>query len=147
MNEIIEKTLSDIKSDCHVQKMKDFQQHGCVSTYEHCESVVELSYKINRALHLNSDMDTLLKGALLHDFYLYDWHEEDDGSHQLHGFIHAERACLNAKRYFDVNEKIQHVIWCHMWPLNIRRIPKSREAWIVCVADKYVSVYETLFKR
>ncbi len=147
MNEIIERTLSEIISDCHVQKMKHFQQHGCVSTYEHCESVVEQSYKINRILHLNSDMDTLLKGALLHDFYLYDWHEEDDGSHRRHGFIHAERACLNAKHYFDVNEKIQHVIWCHMWPLNIRRIPKSREAWIVCVADKYVSFYETLFKR
>lgn len=142
----IECVLADILSNPHVEEMKRYVQHGSVSTYSHCERVAEASYRIDRTLHLHSNLDTLLKGAMLHDFFLYDWHT-GDGSHDLHGFTHAEKACANAKRYFDINRDIYRVIFCHMWPLNLSRIPKSREAWIVCIADKYVSLLETVFGR
>ena len=115
-----------------------FRDHGVCQAF---------SGRINRRLHLNADEDTLLTGAMLHDFYLYDWHNKDGGSHNLHGYIHADRALENARRYFHVDEKTAHVIRCHMWPLNITRLPRSREAWIVCIADKCVSVKETLFER
>lgn len=88
----------------------------------------------------------LLIGAMLHDFYLYDWHIKDR-SHRLHGYHHADRALDNAVRYFDVDERIQHIIWCHMWPLNISRLPKTKEAIIVCIADKICSAKEILFQR
>ena len=39
------------------------------------------------------------------------------------------------------------MIRSHMWPLNPERVPRSKEAWIVCVADKLVSLHETLFRR
>lgn len=143
----IEEILSEIQSDVNVQKMKQFIQHGIVSTYEHCENVARLSYAIDSRFLLHSDLKVLLTGAMLHDFYLYDWHEKGDGSHNLHGFTHAKRACDNAKKYFNIDDKTYHVIYCHMWPLNPERIPMSKEAWIVCIADKWVSLQESLFRR
>ena len=139
--------LSDIQSASVVNNMKSYIQHGSVTTCEHCENVALLSYDINRLLCLNADLQVLLTGAMLHDFYLYDWHNEDGGEHHFHGFTHAKTACDNAKRYFAIDEATSHVIYSHMWPLNPGRIPMSREAWIVCIADKCVSLYETLFRR
>lgn len=139
--------LSDIESSGIVQKMKNYTQHGSVSTYDHCKNVAKLSYNINKVFSMNADLNVLLTGAMLHDFYLYDWHNEDGGEHNLHGFKHAKAARDNARKYFDVDDETSHVIYCHMWPLNPERVPKTKEAWIVCVADKCISVYETLFKR
>lgn len=146
-NREMKEILTEIQSDENVQKMKQYIQHGTVSTYEHCEKVARLSYAINNRLSLNSDLKVLLTGAMLHDFYLYDWHEEGDGSHHLHGLRHAKRACENARAYFNTDDKTNHVIYCHMWPLNPERVPMSKEAWIVCIADKFVSLQESLFRR
>lgn len=82
----VETFLHDMETEKLVSEMKRYVQHGRVSTYEHCVSVVRLSLGINRAFHLNADMDSLLKGAMLHDFYLYDWHDDDNGAHKWHGF-------------------------------------------------------------
>ena len=139
--------LSDIESSSVVLKMKQYTQHGRVSTYEHCENVARLSYDINRRFSLHADLRVLLVGAMLHDFYLYDWHSEDGGSHRLHGFTHPEKARENAVKYFNIDEKTGRVIYCHMWPFTPERIPPSKEAWIVCIADKCMSLYETLFRR
>ena len=143
----IDSILSEITSDENVQQMKKYVQHGNVSTFEHCKNVAKLSYNIDKRLALHSDLSVLLTGAMLHDFYLYDWHEDGDGSHRLHGFSHAEKARENAKTLLNIDDKSGHVIYSHMWPLNPTRIPKSKEAWIVCVADKVVSLHESLFRR
>lgn len=143
-DKVKQEILSYLLSDSHVQKMKRFTQHGSVSTFEHCISVANLSYAIDKCLSLHSDLKVLLTGAVLHDFYLYDWHS---GTHRLHGFLHAKTACKNAKKYFAIDDKISHVIESHMWPLNLENFPRSKEAWVVCVADKCVSLYETLLRR
>ena len=143
----IDDVLSELRSSGPILEMKNYLQHGKVTTYDHCENVVSLSYDIDRIFHLNSDPETLLKGAMLHDFYLYDWHEEGDGSHRLHGFSHPGKACLNAEKYFHTSEDINHVISSHMWPLTLTSVPASREAWVVCIADKLASLHETLFRR
>ena len=139
--------LSALLSDSHVREMKRFIQHGRVSTLEHCIHVANLSYEIDKHLSLHSDLKVLLTGAVLHDFYLYDWHRYDNGTHRLHGFLHAETACRNAQKFFHIDDKTRHVIASHMWPLNITKLPHSKEAWIVWIADKCVSLHETLFRR
>ena len=146
-HEEMQEILAELESDPSVQRMKEYVQHGQVSTYEHCKNVARLSYEIDRRLFLHSDLKVLLTGAMLHDYYLYDWHAEDNGEHRLHGFRHAEKACRNAEDRFDIDEATGHVIYCHMWPLNPERVPRSKEAWIVCIADKLVSLHETLFRR
>lgn len=139
--------LAKFRQDPKVQEMKNYIQHGTISTYEHCERVAELSYLLNRRLHLKADEKTLVTGAFLHDFYLYDWHEDDGGTHRLHGFFHPGKASANAKKYFDITEEEDAIIKSHMWPLTVTKIPKSKEAWIVCMADKYISTRETLLER
>ena len=67
-----------------VQEMREFIQHGDVTTYQHCKNVVVVSCWINHRFHLGADETTLAVGAFLHDFYLYDWHKQ--GS--FHGLRH-----------------------------------------------------------
>ena len=142
-----EEIISRLAADDHVREMKKYTSHGSVSTYEHCENVAKLSYRIDKLLSLHGDLEVLLTGAMLHDFYLYDWHSDGDGSHHLHGFSHAKRASRNAREYLDVDDRVAKVIESHMWPLNLRSVPASREAWVVCIADKCASLYETLARR
>ena len=139
--------MKELQADEHVQQMKKYRQHGRITTYDHCADVARLCWKINNKLHLHADRATLVKGAMLHDFYLYDWHSEDNGEHHWHGYIHAEKARKNAVELLAADEKVQHVIYSHMWPLNLTRVPRSLEAWIVCLADKYVSLKETVMRR
>lgn len=140
-------TLENYLKHDKVRSMKKYISHGNVSTFDHSLSVVRLSYRINKKFSLKADNESLLVGALLHDFYLYDWHNIDDGSHRLHGYKHSRFAAYNAKKHFDVPEKVVKIIECHMWPLTITKMPKSREAAIVCFADKCCSLKETLFCR
>ena len=145
--EEFDRVFSEMKEDGRVRRMRRYIAHGKVNTFDHCCSVARLSGRINRVLRLHADEETLMKGAMLHDYYLYDWHKEDGGSHKWHGFRHAGTAAKNAKKDFGIDAGTEHVIRSHMWPLNVRQIPRSREAWIVCVADKCVSLRETLFRR
>ncbi len=142
-----EAILRPLCEDPNVQKMRKYIQHGKVSTYEHCLGVALLSYKINHSLKAGCDDSSLMRGAMLHDFYLYDWHHKDNGSHDWHGFIHASRALDNARKHFTLTKKEEQIIYCHMWPLNLTRIPPCKEAWIVCLADKLVSLKETVLCR
>ena len=125
-----------------VQQMREFIQHGDVTTYQHCKNVVLVSCWLNHRLHLGADETSLAVGAFLHDFYLYDWHEKSTW-HRWHGFSHPSRAWKNARRHFPMGAKEENIIRSHMWPLIPWQIPKSREAVIVCLADKCCSLYET----
>lgn len=136
----LEAVLAPFISDELVRSMASFRQHGTVSTLDHCYGVCEMSWWICRRLHIRADMLSLAVGALLHDFYLYDWH----GAGWRHSYRHAEIARHNAVARFGVDERTQDVIACHMWPIGMAHVPHTREAVVVCVADKLVSIHETL---
>lgn len=141
--ELLNTTLAPYLDTDVVRQMSTYVQHGRVSTLAHCMSVARTSLWLSRKLHLEVDTQAMLVGALLHDFYLYDWH----GSGWRHSYRHAERARRNAVRYFGIDERTQQVIRCHMWPISITHVPSSREALMVTLSDKYTSLNETLFKR
>ena len=54
---------------------------------------------------------------------------------------------MNARNYFQITKKEQNIIRSHMWPLTFRHMPTCREAVIVCLADKYCAVVESMFQR
>ena len=110
---------------------------------KHCISVAYVSLIIAKKLHIKVDRKALVRGALLHDYFLYDWHEKG-GGHKLHGFRHPYSALRNASRDFKLNNIEENVILRHMFPLTPIP-PKCREAWIVCMADKYCSAKETMY--
>ena len=126
-------------------RLKSFKQHGVISVYQHSISVALFSLLFANFLHLKVDKKSLIRGALLHDYFLYDWHKKDY-SHRWHGFIHASRALENASEEYRLNTIERDIIIKHMFPLNIS-FPKYKESVIVCIADKIIAINETLFKR
>ena len=55
----------------------------------------------------------------------------------MHAFTHAENAVLNAKKIYGkkITPKISNMMMTHMFPVN-KRIPKSKEAWLLTLVDK-----------
>ena len=135
--------IESVASSAEAQKMRQFIQHGSTSTYDHCESVAQLSFWLNRRLKLRAEERELIRAAFLHDFYLYDWHIPD-GSHRLHGFSHPHTAAENAKRVFGISGSEAEDIESHMWPLTITKLPRRREGWIICLADKICAIREII---
>lgn len=137
------KYIKELNNAEEVHKMKYHVQHGKSSTYDHCVKVTHYSYILARKLKLKIDYKSLTRGAFLHDFFLYDWHIKDDG-HNLHAFTHPKRAAKNANKHFVLNKKEINIIESHMWPLTINKIPKSKEAFIVCFVDKFCAIIEII---
>ena len=136
----------DILCSEQYKKLKSFIQHGNVTVYEHCIHVALCAIRVNRKLGAKGREREIVRGALLHDYFLYDWHNGDspDNIHpKLHGFYHPGIALRNATRDFTLSEREKEIIKKHMWPLTVNP-PKCREAWVVCIADKYASTLETL---
>lgn len=138
-----EELIKEYMESPAIRKMDDFMQHGSTTTLEHCKNVAWVSFVINDRLHLNADEKDLIECAMLHDFYLYDWHDGKP-ERKTHGFDHPYIASENAAKSFEISEKTESAIKSHMWPLNITEIPKSKEARLLCFVDKYCAVIETL---
>lgn len=113
---------------------------------KHTRKVAYLSFTfakfLEKRFHISFDYEDLIIGAYLHDLFMYDWHQKDT-SHRLHGFSHPMTASQNAQKLCHISEKERAIIESHMWPLTITRIPKSKEAFIVCFFDKYCAILET----
>ena len=57
-----------------MKRERGFIQHGDVSVLEHSFMVAVLCVAIARHLPGKWDFSSLVRGALLHDYFLYDWH-------------------------------------------------------------------------
>lgn len=130
--------------DEKILRMKNIKMHRGSNTYEHCFKVAKLAVKrALRSFRKNTDLEVVLVGAILHDYYLYDW-REDRSKLKGHSKRHQYIASENASKDFDVSPKVKKVIEAHMWPLNIKEYPKSYEAKIVSLSDKAITIREVL---
>lgn len=139
---IIAARIRELNKKGRIQASRDFVQHGTTSVYDHSIRVAYYSLMVAELLHLREHREELVRGALLHDYFLYDWHERDR-SHNFHGFRHPFTALRNAKADFDLSEREQNIIIRHMFPL-IPIPPACMEGWIVCMVDKGCSIYEMI---
>ena len=127
--------------------MKQYSQHAGSNTYAHVCHVAEMSHKIEKGLRLrNIDEKAMLRGAMLHDYYQYDFRDHPIGPWR-HGTTHAGKALKNAEEAFSLSDKERNIIYSHMWPLNLTHLPRSREAWVVSVADKVCAAQEAVFRK
>lgn len=136
---------SDILASANMQLEKQFMQHGNVSVFDHSVAVACTCIWLADRLRIRVDERALVRGALLHDYFLYDWHVPDK-SHRWHGFFHAGKALANASRDFTLGKIERDMIARHMFPLNIT-LPRYRESVILCIADKLCATEETVTSR
>jgi uncharacterized protein len=123
-----------------INESKNYIQHGKTSVYEHSLNVTKMSCAIARFTGWQVDVSSLVRGALLHDYFLYDWHIPAR-EHKWHGFRHPSFAFDNANRDCKLTYIEIDIIKHHMFPLTIKP-PKTREGLIVCIADKICAIQE-----
>lgn len=126
--------LAEVLENGWFLSMDRFLHHGRVTCLEHTLSVAALTYSLAKRVQL--DYISATRGALLHDFYLYDWHTDSPG---LHGFKHPSISLHNASQCFDLNAIEKNAILRHMWPLTPIP-PKYPESILVSLADKAVTL-------
>lgn len=127
--------IKDIVHHPKVLEMKKYSHHCETTCYQHCLNVSYYNYRICKFFHL--DARSAARAGMLHDLFLYDWHEhtKKTGDH-FHAMTHPKAALENAKKYFDLNPLEEEIILKHMWPVTLTP-PKHREVFIICIADKY----------
>ena len=141
----LKKYANDIFESENFRSTKAYIQHGNMSVQEHSINVAKASLYIRDKFKIKCNTRDLVRGALLHDYFLYDWHKSDDVEpHRLHGFFHPARSLRNAQKEYHITARQKDIIIKHMWTLTIIP-PMCREAWIVTSADKYCSLMETLY--
>jgi len=126
-----------------ILQMKEVSMHRGSNTYLHSFRVAKLAIKRALRRKRRLDLESILIGAILHDYYLYDW-RNDKSKKKHHARNHPFIASDNAKRDFDISEAVSDIIKEHMWPFNIKYFPKTTEARIVNNADNTVAFKEAM---
>jgi uncharacterized protein len=121
-----------------------YMQHGSMAVDRHCINVARYSLFIVDKFGISCNQEEMIRGALLHDYFQYDWHKDKTDIHRkLHGFYHPGIALKNANKEYQLTPREKDIIKKHMWPLTVVP-PLCREAWVVSAADKWCSLMETL---
>ncbi len=140
----IRREAEDILQSSNFRSTRAHIQHGTMTVNNHCRNVAMRSLAWSKRLPFSFSERELIRGALLHDYFLYDWHVGDYRKpYNLHGYYHPGRALRNAAREYSLTSREREIIKKHMWPLTVIP-PTCREAWLVTAADKWCSLLETL---
>ncbi|MCD4676414.1 MAG: phosphohydrolase [Desulfobacula sp.] len=113
--------------------LSQFDHHRGKTRLEHVREVAYLSFLWGRRLSL--DCNAIVRGALLHDLFYYDWLHEGP---RFHGFRHHNIALKNARKVTCLSKKEEDIIKKHMWPLTIIP-PFYMESLIVSLIDTFCS--------
>lgn len=132
--------IEEILRNDQFLKLKKYRHHND-SIYAHVVDVSFLSYRISKRLKL--DYISTARGALLHDFFLYDWRNRAPvkSLFKKHAFTHGKEALENSIKNFEINDREKDIIVKHMFPTTIIP-PKYKESWIVSLVDKYLAIKE-----
>lgn len=142
----LEETYRRYLHDERILKMREVPAHRGSNTYIHTFKLVKEVMRKAIKSREELDLENLLLATILHDYYLYDWRETKDRPHP-HGKYHPHIAVENAKRDFDITDKVAEMMETHMWPLNLFHPPKGKEARLLCNVDTWVALKECLTSR
>ena len=134
--------IQEFVTNENYQNLRKYHHHRH-SIYHHNINVAWVSYKIAKTFRLR--ISETVRGAMLHDFFFYDWRTYKTGG-EAHAFYHPKVSLENAEKYFGkMNKMERNIILRHMWPLSSVP-PASPEAYTVCLADKYVAAKEFFYE-
>lgn len=137
--------LSEVRRTSRFDNTEKFIQHGKTTVRSHCIAVAYTALYISYKLKVRVNEAELIRGALLHDYFLYDWHERTIPN-MIHGYTHPGKALKQAEMDFELSIIEKDMISHHMFPLTIFP-PKTKEGFILCLADKLVASRETIKRR
>ena len=138
LRELVSLTRDILHSE-EFRRMKSYRHHIKGTLYEHSVKVAYLCYLHHRRFSLKTDLRELVRGAMLHDYYLYDLHG-DGREHRLHWLRHPKTALENARRHYPTLTRSQiDMIERHMFPLTLRP-PRTVGGWLVCLYDKLAAI-------
>ena len=141
----LEDLYQSLLNDEKVKRMLDIPMHRGSNCYIHSFMVAKTA--IHRALKKkNVNLKILLYAAVFHDYYLYDW-RTDRSKKKGHGKNHPGIAIENAKKDFDLPEESEAIIRSHMWPINFKLFPKTKEARLLTLADKRIATREFFISK
>ena len=139
--ELFYSEFNKLLADPKVQRLKEFPQHHGSNTLAHCIAVARRSFELAEQFGWDIDEKELARAALLHDYYLYRIKDEGLSAYR-HGTSHPAVAIRNAKKDFGLSQKEMNIIRSHMWPLTFIHPPRSKEAALLCLADKDIAIKE-----
>ena len=142
MQELVSEIAAQLERGGRLGQLRGFMQHGKTTVYAHSLNVAEVSLRLAKRLPFRVDREALVRGALLHDYFLYDWHQPDP-NRPNHAFFHPRMAWENASRDYELGATEEDIIRHHMFPV-VPLPPRTAEGWIVCVADTLCAVGETV---
>lgn len=135
------RVLAELERNPHVRLLEKYRQHKGNTTFRHCRNVAVKSFQLAQKLGWRIDEHALARGAMLHDYHLYTrQHRKINALRHL--LSHPKRARGNAEKVFDLSRKEKNIIESHMWPLTLFRFPRSKEAFLVTLADKLCAFRE-----
>lgn len=135
-------SISQILTHEKVREMKQFNHHSQTDCFTHSVHVAYYNYKMCKFFNL--DKDAAARAGMLHDLFLYDWHNyKREKGERMHGFEHPKKALANSKKYFELTALEEDMISKHMFPLTIS-LPKYRETFVIIMTDKFCSSCEVL---
>jgi uncharacterized protein len=124
---------------------KKIFSHGAITIYDHSIEVAERAFAMAEK-RPGVDKKCVVRAALLHDFFLYEWHIPGM-RYILHGWAHPAIAAIKAREVFGITDKEFSCIKTHMWPWTLFSPPHCREGWIISLADKIVALKEAALCR
>ena len=137
--------LKETRENSRFDQNDQYIQHGTTTVKTHCINVAQTAYFMSYRLHIKVHERELIRGALLHDYFLYDWHDKSLRN-SIHGFTHPGKALKEASKDFNLTKIEKDMIRSHMFPLTVRP-PKYREGVLLCIADKLCALQETIGGR
>ena len=134
------KMIREIVRSEEFRAMKSYRHHIKSNIFDHSVKVAYLCYRHHKRFHPKIPLRELVRGALLHDYYLYDWHDKRPSYRFVHGFVHPKKAFQNAlSHYPDLTRAERDMIRRHMFPLTV--IPPTTQAgWLICFYDKIAAI-------
>lgn len=128
--------VSDILNNREFKKIEGFKHHS-TNRLDHSKRVSYYSYRICK--RFGFDYVSAARGGLLHDFFINTYKNCNKGELLVN---HPMISLYNANKHFVLNDIEKDIIKSHMFPINIKIIPKYKESFVITFVDKISCVYE-----